>query len=80
VERTNELFSYEDVPVSQISGNPEDDETTIPVYFIQDKAAISTKSIKGQMLVAFLEEKSFQPVEVVPGGLGLPRSGTRNRR
>lgn len=81
VERNNELFTYEDVPVSQISGNPEDAETTIPVYFIQqDKKAIKGHGPRAKGLVSFLEEQAFKPIALAPGGLGIPRSGSRNRR
>lgn len=81
IERNNELFTYEDVPVGQISGNPEDDATTIPVYFIQQNMeAVKNKSLKASLLVSFLEEQAFKPIAIAGEGLGLPRSGSRNRR
>lgn len=81
IERNNELFTYDDVPVGQISGNSEDNETTIPVYFIEaDMEAVKRKSPKAGLLVSFLEEQAFKPIAMAEGNLGLPRSGTRNRR
>ncbi|RAJ24642.1 CTQ-dependent lysine 6-oxidase LodA [Pedobacter cryoconitis] len=80
-ERVNELFSYKDVGVGEISGNPEDDETTIPVYFIEpDKRLIRNRGGRGEMLANFLETQAFKPIAVSAAGLGLPRSGSRNRR
>nr|WP_295873162.1 CTQ-dependent lysine 6-oxidase LodA [uncultured Chitinophaga sp.] len=79
-ERVNELFTYEDVPVGQISGNPNDDETTIPVYFIrEDKEEVKQLSARGAALVEHLETLAFKPIAVAAEGLPLPRSGTRNR-
>ncbi|SFE46695.1 L-lysine 6-oxidase [Chitinophaga sp. CF118] len=79
-ERVNELFSYQDVPVGTISGNPEDDETTIPVFFIQqNKNIVKKQSLRGEKLVAHLEERAFKAIALAPEGLPLPRSGTRNR-
>ncbi len=80
-ERNNELFTFDDVPVGQISGNKADNETTIPVFFIQpDKALVKRQNMKAEMLVAHLEEKAFKEIEIAAEGLGTPRSGTRNRR
>jgi L-lysine 6-oxidase len=80
-ERNNELFSYKDVPVSDISGNPEDAETTIPVFYIETHPQrVSSRSLKAQKMVEALEERAFKSIEIAAQGLGLPRSGTRNRR
>lgn len=80
-ERNNELFTYDDVPVGQISGNTADNETTIPVFFIEsNKQVVGSKNLKAKMLVEHLEEKAFKSIEIAEGGLGLPRSGSRNRR
>lgn len=80
-ERNNEIFTYEDVPVSQISGNASDSETTIPVFFIESQTTvIKQKSLKGKLLMEHLEEVGFKSIEIATEGLGLPRSGTRNRR
>ncbi|SJM90693.1 CTQ-dependent lysine 6-oxidase LodA [Crenothrix polyspora] len=80
-ERNNELFTYKDVPVGQISANDEDNETTIPVFFIEScKHKVAAKNEKGALLMRHLEEKAFKAIDIHPDGLGLPRSGTRNRR
>ena len=80
-ERSNELFSYQEVGVGTISGNPEDNETTIPVFYIEsNKDTIKAKSSRAVKLVAALEKKAFKRIAIASGGLGLPRSGTRTRR
>lgn len=80
-ERTNELFSYKEVPVGYISQNREDDETTIPVFFIEDHPEkVIQKGGRAKELVEFLESRAFNKIEVAPGGLPLPRSGSRARR
>jgi L-lysine 6-oxidase len=80
-ERNNELFSYKDVPVSDISGNPEDAETTIPVFYIETQPqAIASRGLLAKNMVDALEARAFKAVAVAAEGLGLPRSGTRNRR
>ncbi|MGZ3756327.1 MAG: CTQ-dependent lysine 6-oxidase LodA [Mucilaginibacter sp.] len=80
-ERNNDLFSYKDVPVSQISGNPDDAETTIPVFYIEtEPQTVSSRSLKAKNMVAALETRAFKSIEVAATGLGLPRSGTRSRR
>ncbi|WP_258539415.1 LodA/GoxA family CTQ-dependent oxidase [Chitinophaga oryzae] len=79
-ERVNELFTCEEVPVSAISGEEEDKETTIPVYFIkQNKEDVKKMSARGAALVEHLEKLAFKPISVAAEGLPLPRSGTRNR-
>ena len=80
-ERNNSIFTFEDVPVGQISNNPTDNETTIPVFFIeQNKQVVQNKSPQARLLVQHLEEKAFKAIEIAEEGLGMPRSGTRNRR
>lgn len=80
-ERVNELFTYDAVPVGQISGNEEDNETTVPVFFIESQTEkVQKKSQRAKLLVQHLEESAFRKIEVHPDGLGLPRSGTRLRR
>nr|WP_288811288.1 CTQ-dependent lysine 6-oxidase LodA [uncultured Sphingobacterium sp.] len=80
-ERNNEIFTYDNVPVSQISGNKEDNETTIPVFYIEENPQIIKKrSEKGRLLMAHLEEVGFKKIEIVGERMPLPRSGTRNRR
>ncbi len=80
-ERNNELFSYESMPVSNVSNNPEDAETTIPIFYIETAMPkVAARSRRAKNLVAALEKRAFKAIKVVPQGLGLPRSGTRNRR
>lgn len=80
-ERDNVLFSFRDVPVGEISGNPEDDATTIPVYFIEEnRAVIRRRGRRGRRLADYLEQRNFKPIRIAAGGLGFPRSGSRNRR
>lgn len=88
-ERNNQLFSYQAIPVSSISGNKNDDQTEIPVWYIPDdnpggaplhlqaKAAVSAEAGK---MVAFLEERAFKHIKTAPQGLGTPRSGSKIRR
>jgi L-lysine 6-oxidase len=78
-ERNNELFSYTEVPVGKVSGNKDDNETTIPVFYIEpDKKVIQTRSAKGLMMVQHMEERAFKDVD--SSQLPPPRSGTRSRR
>ncbi len=80
-ERTNDLFWYKEVPVSQISGNRKDDETTIPVFYLKSETkTIRGKSDRSRKLVDYLEKRAFKAIQIAPGGLGHPRSGTRARR
>jgi len=80
-ERTNELFSYKEVSVGTVSGNSDDNDTTIPVFFIeQDLKKVSQKSEKAKALCAAIEARTFKPITIHKQGLGLPRSGTRTRR
>jgi len=80
-ERNNEIFTYDNVPVSQISGNMEDQETSIPVFYIEEQAHVITqRSDKGRLLMEHLEEVGFKKIELAAERMPLPRSGTRNRR
>jgi L-lysine 6-oxidase len=80
-ERNNELFKSEEVPVGQITGNPEDNETTIPVFYIESEAkTVKAKSPRARALMEHLEKIGFKALEIHPKGLGAPRSGTRARR
>ena len=80
-ERTNELFTYKEVPMGYISQNSEDDATTVPVFYIEENLErVSQKGDRAKKLVAFLESRSFKKIEVAAEGLPLPRSGTRTRR
>ncbi len=78
-ERNNDLFTYKNWHVGNISNNMADNETTIPVFFIEpNKDKVKKRSLKAAMLVDYLEDKAFKPIETV--GLLKPRSGSRNRR
>ena len=80
-ERNNELFSYQEVPVGKISGNDEDNETTIPVFYIEpSKKAVKNKSARGQLLMDYVEDLAFKEIEAAAEVKELPRSGTRSRR
>ena len=80
-ERNNEIFTFKDVPVGDISGNTNDNDTSIPVFYIEEnKAKIRRKSSRAKLLVNFLEKRAFKPIAVHKKGLGKPRSGTRSRR
>ncbi|MFK7950749.1 MAG: CTQ-dependent lysine 6-oxidase LodA [Saprospiraceae bacterium] len=77
-ERENALFSYKDVPVGDITGNDEDNETTIPVFYIEEKVEKDIHTARG--LMHKVEKKAFKKIKIVSGGLGMPRSGTKRRR
>jgi L-lysine 6-oxidase len=88
-ERNNALFTFEALPVSQISGNSNDNQTEIPIWYIpndnpsatiQNLKAKAETNEKAAKLVAFLEARAFKHIETIAGGLGKPRSGTKIRR
>ncbi len=88
-ERNNQLFTCDEIPMSTFSGNVNDNETTLPVWYIpQDNPggapaalqAMATNSESASKMVAFLEERAFKPIKVVANSLPKPRSGTRSRR
>lgn len=86
-ERNNELFEYREVGVGQISGNPEDDDTTLPVFFINTKktSVEASKGLdkntqyetdKGKLMTQYFEERAFKPVRA---SNVQNRSGTKAR-
>lgn len=80
-ERNHELFSYTELPVSQVSGNSQDDGVTIPVFYIESNTKIiEAKGDRAKKMVQSLEKRSFKKIAVAHGGLPKPRSGTRARR
>lgn len=80
-ERTHELFTFKEVGVGQVSGNGDDNETTIPVFYIEeDLERVGMKNARAKKLVATLEKRAFKKISVSTDGLGKPRSGTRMRR
>jgi L-lysine 6-oxidase len=79
------LFDFKEVGVGQISGNSEDNDTTIPVFFINtnkvslDKLKGETdkkETKKGKLMAQYFEERAFKPVRTKNT---LHRSGTRMR-
>lgn len=80
-ERNNLLFNYKEVGVGQITGNSDDSDTTIPVFYLEkDREKMAGKSNKARLFANFLEKRAFKAITVTKGGLGLPKSGTRSRR
>ncbi|CAM1343944.1 CTQ-dependent lysine 6-oxidase LodA [Tenacibaculum amylolyticum] len=80
-ERTNELFSFKELGIGQVTGDDSDNETTVPIFYINnDLKSVGEKSEKAKRLVAFLERRTFKKIKISSEGLGLPRSGTRIRR
>lgn len=81
-ERNHQLFAYKDVPVSDITGNPADDGTDIPVFYIPDnlKTHLSSGCNKAKAMLKGLEEKMSLPITAKPAGRKTPRSGRRIRR
>jgi L-lysine 6-oxidase len=80
-ERSNLLFNYKEVGVGQITGNSEDNDTTIPVFYLEkDLDKMVNKGGSAELFVKFLEKRAFKAIAVTKGGLGLPKSGTRSRR
>ncbi|MEM9215161.1 MAG: CTQ-dependent lysine 6-oxidase LodA [Cyanobacteria bacterium P01_F01_bin.150] len=81
-ERNHELFSYQEIPVGAITGHHYDNDTTIPVFSMeQDTGTVRAKSERAQRLVAYLEERAFKAIQMSPEAIRRhPRTGTRARR
>lgn len=80
-ERNHELFSFTEYGVGQVSGNGDDNETTIPVFYIEDDLKrIAKKNERAKKLVSFLEKRAFKKISVSSEGLATPRRGIRMRR
>ncbi|NVK72929.1 MAG: hypothetical protein HWE24_05560 [Oceanospirillaceae bacterium] len=77
-ERNNELFDFSAIGVGQISGNAEDNDTTLPVFFINaHKDSLLEKGTKkGRLMADYFEKRAFKPVRTKNV---LHRSGTRMR-
>jgi L-lysine 6-oxidase len=75
-ERLHAKFQYKEVPVGQISGNSEDDETTIPVWYLRQPVV----SPHAASLKARADEDLFKEI-VTADSLRhvLPRRGSRAR-
>lgn len=78
-ERLHEYFAYEAVPISQISGNPQDAETTIPVFYSKPPSTLPAGL--SAALMSRLTTELFQEIEVAEEAILqlVPRSGTRDR-
>jgi L-lysine 6-oxidase len=80
-ERSNALFSYKEVPTGALTGNPEDDGTSIPVFYIEPREQIvKTRGRRAALMVEAFEERAFKPIQVAYRHSHTPRSGTRVRR
>lgn len=76
-ERLHDRFAYQAVPVSQISGNKEDQSTTIPVFYAKREGRSRAHL---EDLRVSVEEEMFHAIAVADELLQtLPRSGTRER-
>ncbi|MDQ3287609.1 MAG: CTQ-dependent lysine 6-oxidase LodA [Pseudomonadota bacterium] len=77
-ERKHDMFQYQDVPVSQISGNPDDSETTIPVWYSKPTQKLAPENAK--LLQVRAEEELFREIAVAESQRQrTPRRGTRAR-
>ncbi len=77
-ERNHELFDFKEVLVGQVTGNSEDNETSLPVFFINaNKESLEGKGTKkGKLMASYFEERAFSKVR---SSNVRPRSGTRMR-
>ncbi len=77
-ERNNELFDFKEIGVGQISGNSDDNDTTLPVFFINaQKESLEGKgTAKGRLMADYFEKRAFKPIRT---SNILHRSGTRMR-
>lgn len=77
-ERMHDMFEFQAVPVSQISGNPEDKETTIPVFYSKPQQRMHRQGV--MLLAARVEEELFSEIAVAEELTQRPpRSGSRSR-
>lgn len=77
-ERLHGMFEYQDVPVSQISGNPDDSETTVPVWYSRPQQKLSRPHL--ELLRVRADEEMFNTIEVAESHRQrTPRRGTRAR-
>lgn len=81
-ERNNQLFAYQSVPISEITHNPNDKDTEIPVFYIPENVEthLSAGCSKAKSILKGLEQKMSKPISAKPAGDSLPRCGTRTRR
>jgi L-lysine 6-oxidase len=77
-ERLHEMFEYQDVPVSQISRNPDDSETTVPVWYSKPAQKLTPENTL--LLRARVEEEMFREIAVAESQRQrTPRRGSRAR-
>jgi L-lysine 6-oxidase len=80
-ERNNDMFSYQSVPISQITKREDDDGTEIQVFYLktlQEQKAVRASRMRTLNLA--VEEEMFKEIEVAPEQRQrMPRSGTRVR-
>lgn len=77
-ERLHGMFEYKEVPVGDISGNPEDDETTIPVWYSRPPAKLPRPH--AALLKARADEELFNEIVTADSQRhALPRRGSRAR-
>jgi L-lysine 6-oxidase len=77
-ERLHGMFEYQDVPVSQISHNPDDSETTVPVWYSKPQQKLAPENAK--LLRIRAEEEMFKEIAVAESQRQrTPRRGTRAR-
>lgn len=80
-ERNNDLFTYKEIHIGQISGNVQDWDTTLPVFYIEpNKEKVSQRSVMAAAMVEHMEEVSFKAIDTLLSTSSRPRSGTRSRR
>ncbi|KAF7764321.1 hypothetical protein PCIT_b0290 [Pseudoalteromonas citrea] len=81
-ERNHALFSYKEISTGQITGNPEDDGTSIPVFYIESKCCptVKARGKRAKLMVEALEARAFKPIQVAYNHSQAPRSGRRVRR
>jgi L-lysine 6-oxidase len=77
-ERLHNMYEYQAVPVSQISHNPDDAETTIPVWYSKPTQRLAPKS--AGLLKARADTELFREIAVAESQRqALPRRGSRAR-
>ncbi|MGM3309146.1 CTQ-dependent lysine 6-oxidase LodA [Anabaena sp. WFMT] len=85
-ERNNDMFSYQSVPISQITERPDDNGTDVQVFYLKtlddqkEVRASRLRMLRLDVQEAMKEFDKFREIEVVEAERQLtPRSGTRVR-
>ncbi|MBU2872340.1 CTQ-dependent lysine 6-oxidase LodA [Colwellia sp. E2M01] len=80
-ERNNVLFSYKEVSTGEFTGNPEDNGTSIPVFYIESQTdKVKARGHRAALMVEAMESKAFKAIKVAYNHSQPPRSGRRVRR